>query len=327
MTRATRHWPAGQLENVLVDACATLRENLPPLAFDPADASDSAALPGLAIYLGHYGLELAGMPLGVRHVMGALAAGGYRIAAHCWLHPAPGGTAFVVHGYFDHVGLYGHLIRHLLGRGLNVVAFDLPGHGLSDGERVTIASFDHYVEVFEALLAAADGLPGPWYGVGQSTGGAIVLHHLLRAAEHPFAGVALLAPLVHPRRWLFNRLIYLASHRWRSQIARKFVANSGDPAFVEFIARHDPLQARHIPLEWIGAMKRWAEELHELPPSSRAVSVIQGDADTTLDWRYNLRLLRRKLPNGRFHLLPGARHHLVNETAPLRVRAFAALGF
>ncbi|GMU45963.1 MAG: hypothetical protein AMXMBFR26_07450 [Porticoccaceae bacterium] len=304
-----------------------MRPSLPSLAFDPACDADSVTLPGAAAYLAHYGLELPGMPVGVRHAMGAVAAAGYRIAAHCWFHPTPGGTAFVVHGYFDHVGLYGHLIRHLLGRGLNVVAFDLPGHGLSDGERVTIASFDHYVEVFEALLDAAHGLPRPWHGVGQSTGGAIVLHHLLRAAEHPFARVALLAPLVHPRWWSINRLIYLASHRWRDQIGRKFVANSGDPEFLDFIANHDPLQARHLPLEWIGAMKRWAEELHELPPSNRAASVIQGDADTTLDWRYNLRLLRRKLPKGRFHLLPGARHHLVNETAPIRQQAFAALGF
>lgn len=314
-------------EPVAIAALDLLRQSLPSLAFDPACDADSVTLPGAAAYLAHYGLELPGMPMGVRHAMGAVAAGGYRIAAHCWFHPTPGGTAFVVHGYFDHVGLYGHLIRHLLGRGLNVVAFDLPGHGLSDGERVTIASFDHYVEVFETLLDAAHGLPRPWHGVGQSTGGAIVLHHLLRAVEHPFVGVALLAPLVHPRRWSINRLIYLASHRWRDQIGRKFVANSGDPEFLDFIANHDPLQARYLPLEWIGAMKRWAEELHELPPSNRAASVIQGDADTTLDWRYNLRLLRRKLPNGCFHLLPGARHHLVNETASLRAQAFAALGF
>lgn len=310
-----------------IAALDRLRLGLPPLALDPARDADSVTLPGAPAYLDHYGLAPADMPQGVRHAMGAVAAGGYRIAAHCWFHPAPSGTAFVVHGYFDHVGLYGHLIRHLLGRGCNVVAFDLPGHGLSDGERVTIASFDHYVAVFEALLDAASGLPRPWHGVGQSTGGAIVLHHLLRAAQHPFAGVALLAPLVHPRRWAINRLIYLASHRWRRQIPREFVANSGDPAFLDFIANHDPLQARHLPLEWIGAMKRWAEELHELPPSHRAASVIQGDADTTLDWPYNLRLLRGKLPNGRFHLLPGARHHLVNETAPIREQAFAALGF
>lgn len=309
------------------EAFAALAERLPPIAFDPGADRYREAVEGAAAYLDHYGLDPAGAPQGTRHTLGALRAGGYRIAVHCWLHPVPSGTAFVVHGYFDHVGLYGHLIRHLLGRRLNVVAFDLPGHGLSEGERVTIASFDHYVEVFEDLLDAAAGLPRPWHGVGQSTGGAIVLHHLLRAAAHPFSGVALLAPLVHPRCWRVNRLIYLASHRWRRRIGRKFVANSGDPEFLEFIAHRDPLQARYIPLEWIGAMKRWAEELHALPPSHRAATVIQGDADTTLDWRYNLRLLREKLPSGRFHVFPGARHHLVNETEPIRARVFAALGF
>ncbi|MFZ5654694.1 MAG: alpha/beta hydrolase [Pseudomonadota bacterium] len=327
MSVATGHPPAAADSSALAQAFADLGARLPPLAFDSAADRDSADLEGAARYLCHYGLDLAGMPPGVRHAMGALRAGGYRIAAHCWFHPAPRGTAFAVHGYFDHVGLYGHLIRHLLGRSLNVVAFDLPGHGLSGGERVTIASFDHYVEVFEALLEAAAGLTRPWHGVGQSTGGAIVLHHLLRAAIHPFAGVALLAPLVHPRGWAVNRLIYLATHRWRTRIARKFMANSGDSRFLDFVARRDPLQARHVPLEWIGAMKRWAEELRTLPPSNRPASVIQGDADTTLDWRYNLRLLRRKLPNARFHLLPGARHHLVNEIEPIRARVFAALGF
>lgn len=326
MTTATQRQPVG-IASGREEAFAALAERLPAIVFDPGADRDGDRVEGAAAYLGHYGLDPEAAPPGTRHSLGVLRAGGYRIAAHCWLHPVPSGTAFVVHGYFDHVGLYGHLIRHLLGRRLNVVAFDLPGHGLSEGERVTIASFDHYVAVFEDLLDAAAGLPRPWHGVGQSTGGAIVLHHLLRAASHPFTGVALLAPLVHPRRWRLNRLIYLASHRWRRRIGRKFVINSGDPEFLDFIAHRDPLQARHIPLEWIGAMKRWAEELHTLPPSNRPATVIQGDADTTLDWRYNLRLLRQKLPSGKFHVLPGARHHLVNEIAPIRAQVFAALGF
>ena len=73
-------------------------------------------------------------------------------------------------------------------------------------------------------------------------------------------------------------------------------------------------------------MKRWAEELHALPPSHRVATVIQGNADTTLDWRYNLRLLRKKLPCGQFHLIAGARHHLVNEIEPIRARVFATMG-
>ncbi|MGD9982886.1 MAG: alpha/beta hydrolase [Porticoccaceae bacterium] len=315
-------------EPVAISTFDHLRHSLPPLAFDPGTDADSSALAGAADYLRHYRLEPESLAPDVRHCMGTVATNGYRIAAHYWLHPAPHGTVFVVHGYFDHVGLYGHLIRHLLARQLNVVAFDLPGHGLSDGERVTIASFDHYTEVLEDILARAAALPAPWHGVGQSTGGAILLKHLLDG-EHsrPLDRIALLAPLVHPRHWGLNRLVYLASHRWRKAIDRKFMINSGDPEFLDFVQRRDPLQERHIPLEWIGAMKHWAEELQRLPPSPHPVIVVQGDADTTLDWRYNLRLLHNKLPNGHFHLVPGAQHHLVNEAEPVRNQVLAALGF
>ena len=305
-----------------------LRRNLPPLAFDPGTDPDGDTLAGAAEYLRHYHIERASLAPGVRHHMGRVTTNGYRIAAHYWLHPTPRGTVFVVHGYFDHVGLYGHLIRHLLARELNVVAFDLPGHGLSDGERVTIASFDHYTEVLGGILARAAALPAPWHGVGQSTGGAILIKYLLDG-EHPrpLERIALLAPLVHPRHWGLNRLVYLASHRWRKAIDRKFMINSGDPAFLDFVQRHDPLQERHIPLEWIGAMKHWAEALHRLPPSPHPVTLVQGDADTTLDWRYNLRLLGKKLPNLHLHLLPGAQHHLVNEAEAIRTQVFAALAF
>ena len=315
-------------EPVAIATFDHLRHNLPPLAFDPGTDADSSALAGAADYLRHYRLEPESLAPDVRHCMGTVVTNGYRIAAHYWLHPAPRGTVFVVHGYFDHVGLYGHLIRHLLARQLNVVAFDLPGHGLSDGERVTIASFDHYTEVLEDILARAAALPAPWHGVGQSTGGAILLKYLLDG-EHPrpLDRIALLAPLVHPRHWGLNRLVYLASHRWRKAIDRKFMVNSGDLEFLDFVQRRDPLQERHIPLEWIGAMKHWAEELQRLPPSPHPAIVVQGDADTTLDWRYNLRVLHNKLPNGHFHLVPGAQHHLINEAEPIRNRVLAALGF
>ena len=317
-----------QSEPVSIATLERLRHNLPPLAFDPDIDADGSAPAGAADYLRHYHIELTSFAPGVRHCMGTVATNGYRIAAHYWLHPVPRGTAFVVHGYFDHVGLYGHLIRHLLARQLNVVAFDLPGHGLSDGERVTIASFDHYTEVLESILARAAALPAPWHGVGQSTGGAILLKHLLDG-EHPrpLDRIALLAPLVHPRHWGLNRLVYLALHRWRKAIDRKFMVNSGDPEFLDFVQRRDPLQERHIPLEWIGAMKHWAEELQRLPPSPHPAIVVQGDADTTLDWRYNLRVLHNKLPNGRFYLVPRAQHHLINEAEPIRAQVLAALGF
>ena len=50
--------------------------------------------------------------------------------------------AVVCHGYYDHVGLYGHLIKDLLLRDIAVVTFDQPGHGLSSGDRANIGCRD-----------------------------------------------------------------------------------------------------------------------------------------------------------------------------------------
>jgi alpha-beta hydrolase superfamily lysophospholipase len=318
----------------LANQLQRLRAQLPPLNFmprgDPTTKDwSSLQLPGLEAYLSHYGLKDLSDSVDSRHVFGTIKCCGYTIAGHYWLPLAPAGTVFVVHGYFDHAGLYGHLIRYLLAKNLAVVIFDLPGHGLSDGEQVSIASFDHYVEVFDAVLTNATILPRPWHAVGQSTGGAIVLKHLLQEAykDPVFENIALLAPLLHPRLWQYNRLIYLAAHRFFPQIKRHFQINSGDPAFVDFLSQNDPLQARHIPLEWIGAMKQWTKEFHQLPESDFPVHVVQGNQDATLDWRYNLRQISKKLPGASVHIIDGAQHHLVNEVEHLRTLVFTAMGF
>lgn len=97
------------------------------------------AVPGgdhLERYLGHYGLA----PLLAEHVglyVGYVDARGFRLWTQIWSPPEPVGTAFVVHGYFDHLGLYRHLLERLLERHWRVVLWDLPGHGLSSGARAS----------------------------------------------------------------------------------------------------------------------------------------------------------------------------------------------
>ena len=54
---------------------------------------------------------------------------------------SPKGTVFILHGYFDHVGLYTQLIDRCLGAGFDVLAYDQPGHGLSSGTLTAIGSF------------------------------------------------------------------------------------------------------------------------------------------------------------------------------------------
>jgi lysophospholipase len=46
--------------------------------------------------------------------------------------------------------------------------------------------------------------------------------------------------------------------------------------------------------------------------------IVQGDADQTVDWRFNLELYQILFPGSEVQILPGAGHQLANESAELR---------
>jgi alpha-beta hydrolase superfamily lysophospholipase len=250
-------------------------------------------------------------------------AAGYRIAAQLWVPSSARGTLFLLHGYYDHMGLYRHLIDWAILHGLAVVICDLPGHGLSSGEPASIRDFAEYQAVLEGLFQAADAyeLPAPWHLCGQSTGAAILIDYLLNAPVHALVGeTILLAPLVRPRAWVRSRLSYHAMRRFVRQLPRRFTVNSSDLEFIDFVHREDPLQAKALPADWVGALARWIPKIESSMPSSRTPIVIQGDADLTVDWRYNLKILQQKFARPEILVLPGARHHLANEQVEIRAR-------
>ncbi|MCY1283164.1 Serine aminopeptidase, S33 [compost metagenome] len=280
--------------------------------------------PQLAAYRAFYGLEFAG----VHGRMGLFAAAGYQIVAQAWWPAQPRGTLLLQHGYYDHVGLYRHLIAWALGQGFAVLACDLPGHGLSSGARASIGDFAEYQEVLAGLFeqAAELGLPAPWHLCGQSTGGAILVDYLLRGTvREEVAETLLLAPLVRPRAWGWSKLSYRLLRPFVSSIPRRFSENSGDAAFLAFLQR-DPLQPQTLPTAWVGALARWVPRIERAARSPRRPLIVQGEADMTVDWRHNLAVLGDKFAGAERLLLPEARHHLVNEREALRQRYFAFLG-
>ena len=137
--------------------------------------------------------------------MGRFEVDGYEVVSHCWWPEKVKGTLFLLHGFYDHTGLYRHVIEWALDQDFAVIACDLPGHGLSSGPRASIRDFSEYQDALQALFAeaASIALPQPWHLCGQSTGGAIVVDHVLNHGEgSPAQGhLILLAPLVRPRAW------------------------------------------------------------------------------------------------------------------------------
>ena len=301
----------------------SLRASLQPLAAGQPLSSEALA------YQRFYGLDFAQRSPAVKRQLGRFNAGGYEIVSQVWWPDAPPvATLFVIHGFYDHMGLYRHVIEWGLNRGFVVIACDLPGHGLSSGERASIDDFAQYQAVLQGLFIEAQSLqlPQPWHLCGQSTGGAIVLDHLLRYGEQsPAQGKAiLLSPLVRPKDWGWSKLSYYLLRPFVKGIARRFSENSNDPAFLPFL-QADPLQPLRLPTAWVGALARWIPRIENASPSARQPLVVQGQADKTVDWQHNLEVLNTRFNQPRVLLLPEARHHLANETAAIREQYFGFL--
>lgn len=295
-----------------------LRGTLVPLHRDLPAADDHLG------YRAHYRLADSRARPEVTVALGALAAGGYQLAIQGWWPREPRGSLLMLHGYYDHMGLYGHVVDWALSRQLAVLACDLPGHGLSSGARASINDFAEYQTALTALIAEARrlDLPRPWHLLGQSTGGAILLDYLLRGEPAPELGeTILLAPLVRPHAWRQSLWTYRLVKPFVRALPRRFSVNSGDPAFLDFL-QQDSLQPRELPALWVGALARWIPQLEGAPASTRSPLVIQGEQDFTVDWRHNLGVLEAKFTRPEVLRLPEARHHLVNETEALRQRYF-----
>ncbi|NMZ60839.1 alpha/beta hydrolase [Pseudomonas nitroreducens] len=280
---------------------------------------------GIALYQHFYGLDLHGRHPGLQSRLGTFEAGGYQIAAQYWRPVLARGTVVLLHGYYDHMGLYRHVIDWALGMGFAVLACDLPGHGLSGGPAASIGDFAEYQIVLGALLnqAQALDLPQPWHLCGQSTGGAILLDYLLTGAPRPELGrTILLAPLVRPRAWGWSKFSYQLLRPFVDSIPRRFSENSSDAEFLAFLRDRDPLQPKILPTAWVGALARWIPRIEAAGHGAQSLLVVQGDADETVDWRYNLKVLEDKFEKIECLLLTGARHHLANESETLRRRYF-----
>ncbi len=291
-----------QLEN--------LRRQLPPFS------DNAASAPALEAFCRDYQLVFAADPAAVAHTAGYVRSGEFNLAVHRWRRADATANLLLLHGYFDHTGLYGKLIGWALSHRCNVLIFDLPGHGLSSGAPAAIDDFSDYSRAIDDVLRAAPLPALPLWVMAQSTGAAALLDF---AAHYrwPFQAAVLLAPLVRPANWQQVALAHVVLHRFVDSVARTFPVNSGDAAFLAFLKR-DPLQSQRISVRWVGALRRWLRQLPRRDLGVGPALIIQGDADTTVDWRYNIEVVRGLLPGSRVEYLHGARHQLANETDAIR---------
>lgn len=304
----------------------SLRNSLGPMDFHtPAPVS---AL--LQAYRDFYGLNFGTSQLPVDHAIGVFQAAGFDIVCQHFQIPVTEqrATVFLVHGYFDHAGLYSHLIRHCLQSGYSVVVFDLPGHGLSSGVEASINSFREYSSVLMACLKQAEqqNVHSPWMLFGQSTGGAIIMEALLEnqlASQYKINAYVLLAPLIRPKNWFKSYLLFQLTRWFLKSSPRTFSQNSHDTEFLDFLKNSDALQSRVLQSDWVKAMIDFQQRFSKTARINQRLHIIQGSGDGTVEWQYNVPKIIDKFAGSVSYMIPDAGHHLVNESAPFREKLFS----
>jgi acylglycerol lipase len=126
------------------------------------------------------------------------ARDGVRLFEQVWrpVGATPTAMLVIVHGLKDHSSRYADLARQLVAKGIVVHAFDLRGHGRSEGDRVWVHDFEQYVDDLDVFVdrvrKAEPGLP--LFLFGHSMGGAIVTLHAIDKKPPDLAGLILSAP-------------------------------------------------------------------------------------------------------------------------------------
>ena len=119
---------------------------------------------------------------------------GLRLREQSWLPDgAPKGAVILHHGLWDYSDYYAPFAEELTRRLYAVYAFDMRGHGHSDGDRSFVQSFDQYVADLDTFLRRvrqrADGKP--IFLFGHSLGGLISATYVLANAHNDLRGVIL----------------------------------------------------------------------------------------------------------------------------------------
>ena len=94
----------------------------------------------------------------------------------------PQAVLLVAHGMGEHSGRYGNVVNHFVPQGYAVYAPDHRGHGKSEGQRVYVERFTHFLDDLKTFFDMVRG----WHPdlkiflLGHSMGGAVSIAYALR---------------------------------------------------------------------------------------------------------------------------------------------------
>jgi len=263
------------------------------------------------------------------------------------------GTVAVLQGRAEFIEKYCEVVAELLGRGFDVASLDWRGQGHSDRllrnrNRGHVRHFRHYqndLDAFEAQVLAPF-CPRPWFALGHSMGGAILLDQA-HAGRSPFERMVVIAPMValfglkHPRAaHLLARSLgllgfgraFIPGGSGRSYMLKGFAGNvlTSDPdryARTAGFVEADPNLAIGDPtIRWVDAAFRLMRRFETFEFPIRVVTptlVVAAGRDRVTDTAA-IELFASRLKCGCCITLPGAAHEILMERDIFREQFWAA---
>ncbi|ATQ43947.1 alpha/beta fold hydrolase [Caulobacter mirabilis] len=258
---------------------------------------------------------------------------------------APRGTVVLSGGRTEPIEKYYEVIGELRQRGFAVLVHDWRGQGLSqrllpDRLKGHAHGFKDFVEDYRALLRHyGNCLPGPWIALGHSMGGCLTLLALAHGAG-PFAAAVLSAPMLGLQtgdrpKWLSQLLAWVMG---RIRPDGYILGDPGDPhgeTFETNIVTHDRRRyARNRAfydaepglrlnagtwgwLDFAFAASRWLKSADGPTRLELPVAVVAAGDEKLVD-NGDQQQITARLPNGRWTVIPGAYHELLQETDDIR---------
>ena len=129
-----------------------------------------------------------------------LASDGMPMHAVRWQpNSEPTMVVCLIHGLGEHTGRYANMAKYYTSRGIEVLAFDLRGHGKSGGQRGHSDDFQQMMRDIDQFLYKASGIDvgKPLFIYGHSLGGTLTIKYAL-SHRGQFKGVILSSPLFKP---------------------------------------------------------------------------------------------------------------------------------
>jgi alpha-beta hydrolase superfamily lysophospholipase len=254
-------------------------------------------------------------------------AGDPNLFLRSWQVESPQRTVVLVHGFGEHSGRYEEFAAWLAARGCAVQAFDLRGHGLSQGVRGHVDRFSDYLDDLESVMGDAREAQTdlPLHLIAHSMGGLIGAVFLAERASE-LSSAVISAPALNAgegrrAQILSGRLMRFFLPRLRMKSPVDPSALSTDPAVGEaYLA--DPL-VRHgdmtvsLALELVTGGTRALPEQVDVP-----TLVLHGDEDRLCSPLASA-AYAQALPRGEHVRYPGLRHEILNE--PVRFEIYETI--